>query len=97
MASLCMVCSCGGANTHCYVMHGLEAPRGPAECQAGLHLIDPGSLKLPRVCLATLAAGQSGVGSRTSMLIPILACRAENVMETRLLHPVVVHHADHNL
>ena len=40
----------------------------------GGYLIFTGSLKLPSVCLATTAAGQSGVGSSTSTSIPILAC-----------------------
>ena len=39
-----------------------------------MYLIDVGSLKLPSVCLATTEAGQSGVGSSTSILMPILAC-----------------------
>ena len=39
-----------------------------------MYLIEVGSLKLPSVCLATTEAGQSGVGSSTSILMPILAC-----------------------
>ena len=42
-----------------------------------MYLIEVGSLKLPSVCLATTEAGQSGVGSSTSILMPILACSGD--------------------
>ena len=54
-------------------MHGLL-------CGAGAvweHLMSSRFLKLPTVWWATLEAGQSGVGSRTTSLSPILACSTQ--------------------
>lgn len=57
----------------CFLKANNAMPRkeGTSMCT---HLIFTGSLKLPSLCLATTAAGQSGVGSSTSTLMPILAC-----------------------
>ena len=49
-------------------------------CETGAvmeHLMSSRFLKLPTVWWATLEAGQSGVGSRTTSLSPILACSTE--------------------
>ena len=46
-----------------------------------MYLIEAGSLKLPSVCLATTEAGQSGVGSSTSILMPILACSGDTLAD----------------